>query len=86
MLSKWEVGRFVSARSELMFSEWGDLEMHVDCCACFGVIVVLIGFSLEIAACVVIPMVEKYQYGSTCNVGSSRSMMRKDESTLLSLA
>ncbi len=84
-LSKWEVGRLVSARSELMFSERGDLEILVDCCACFGVIVVLVGFSLEIVACVVIPIVEKYWYGSTCNVVSSRSMMRKDKSTPLSL-
>ncbi len=77
MLSKQEVGRLITARSELTFSERGDLEIRVDCCACFGVIVVPVGFSLEIAARVVISMVEKYWYGLTCKFGASRSMQRK---------
>ncbi len=57
-LSKRKAGRLISARSELTFSDWGDLEIHVGHRACFGVIVVLVGFSLEIVACIVIPMAE----------------------------
>ncbi len=57
-LSKWEVGRLISARRELTLSERGDLGGRMGCRACFGVIVVLVGFSLENVARVVIPMVE----------------------------
>jgi hypothetical protein len=57
-LSKQEVGRLISVRRELMLSERGNLGGRVDCCACFGVILVLVGFSLETVARVVIPMVE----------------------------
>jgi hypothetical protein len=60
-LSKWEVGRLISAKSELTLSERGDLESRMVLRTCFGVIVVLVGFSLEIAARIVIPMVEGCQ-------------------------
>ncbi len=65
MLSKWEVGRLISARKELMLSERGNLGGRVDCCACFGVIVVLGGFSLENVTRVVIPMIEYDRNGLT---------------------
>ncbi len=81
MLLKREVGRLISARSELTLSEWGDLERRVVLCACFGVIVVLVGFSLEITAHIIIPMVEGYWNGSTYNKETSRITIRKNEST-----
>ncbi len=61
MLLRRDMGRLISARSELMLLERGDLERRVDLCACFGVIAVLVGFSLEIAAGIAIPMVEGYR-------------------------
>ncbi len=57
-LSKWDAGRLISARSELTLSKQGDLELCKDHCTCFGVMVVLVGFSLEMAVCIVIPMAE----------------------------
>jgi hypothetical protein len=54
----------------------------VDCRACFGVIVVLVGFSLESVACIVIPMVEYDRNGSTCSEQASRRVMRNSESIL----
>jgi hypothetical protein len=80
-LSKWEVGRLISARCELMLSEWGDLERCLVLCTCFGVIMVLVGFSLEIPACIVISMVEGYQNGSTYNKEMSRIAIRNIENT-----
>ncbi len=64
-LSKQDVGRLIFARRELTSSERGDLERRMHLCTCFGVIVVLVGFSLEIAVCVVIPMVDGYCDGLT---------------------
>ncbi len=83
-LSKREVGRLISARRELTLSEWGDLGGRVDCCACFGVIVVLVSFSLEIVAHVIISMVEYDQNGLTCSEQASRRVMRNSESIPLS--
>ncbi len=58
----------------------------MDCCACFGVIVVLVGFSLEIVVRVVISMVEYDQNGSTCSEQASRKVMRNNESIPPSLS
>jgi hypothetical protein len=58
ILSKQEAGRLISARSDLTFSDQGDLEICVGCHAYFGVIVVLVGFSLETVARIIIPMAE----------------------------
>ncbi len=80
MLSKREVGRLISARRELTLSEQGNLGRRVDHCACFGVFVVLVGFSLEIVAHVIIPMVEYDQNGWTCSKQASRRVMRNSES------
>ncbi len=80
MLAKWEVGRLISAKRELTLSEQGDLGRRVDCCACFGVIVVLVGFSLEIMVRVIIPMVEYDWNGLTCSEQASRGVMRNSES------
>ncbi len=76
-LSKRGVGRLTSARSKLRSLEWGDLERCVILRACFGVIVVLVGFSLVIVACILIPMVEGYWCGLTLDE-ESRVVMRKD--------
>ncbi len=80
-LSKQEVGRLISARSKLTLSERGDLERCMVLCTCFGVIMILVGFSLEIAAHVIIPMVEGYWNGLTYNKDTSRIVIRKIEST-----
>jgi hypothetical protein len=79
-LSKREVGRLISVRRELTLSERGNLGGHVDCCACFGVIVVLVGFSLETVVRIVIPMVGYDQNGLTCSEQASRRVMRNSES------
>ncbi len=47
--------------------------------ACFGVIVVLVGFSLEIVVRIVIPMVEYNWNGSTCGEQGCRRVMRNSE-------
>ncbi len=64
-LSMRDVGRLisVSVRSESTSLERGDLERRMDLCACFGVIVVLVDFSLEIGVCILIPAVEGYHDG-----------------------
>jgi hypothetical protein len=80
-LLKREIGRSISERSKLTLSEWGDLERRVVLCTCFGVIVVLVGFSLEIATHVIVPLVEGYWNGSTYNKKTSRIMIRKIEIT-----
>jgi hypothetical protein len=80
MLSKREVGRLISGRRELTLSERGNLGGRMDCHTCFGVIVVLVGFSLENVARVVIPMVEYDQNGLTCSEQASRRVMRNSES------
>jgi hypothetical protein len=79
-LSNQEVGRLISARKELTLSEQGNFGGRMDCCACFGVIVVLVGFSLETMAHVVVPMVEYDQNGLTCSEQASRRVMRNSES------
>jgi hypothetical protein len=85
-LSKREVGRLISARRELTLSERGNLGGRVDCCAYFGLIVILVGFSLETVVRVVIPMVEYDQNGSTCSEQASRRVMRNSESIPPSLS
>ncbi len=79
-LSKREVGRLISARRELMLSERGNLGGCVDRRACFGAIVVLVSFSLETVARVVITMVEYDWNGLTCSEQASRRVMRNSES------
>ncbi len=79
-LSRLEVGRLISARRELTLSERGNLGRRVDCFAYFGVIVVLVGFSLEIVVCIITPMVEYDWNGWTCSEQASRRVMRNSES------
>ncbi len=79
-LSKRDAGRLISARSELMLSKWGNLELREDCRTCFGVMVVLVGFSLEMVALIVIPMAEYCLCGLTCIEVGSKIMRRKTES------
>ena len=63
MFLNHDVGRLISARRESTSAEWGDLECRVDLHS-FGVVVVLLfsilpfGFSLEIEACILMPMVK----------------------------
>ncbi len=80
VLLKQDAGRLISARSELTLSKRGDLELHEDNCTCFGVMVVLVGFSLEMAAHIVIPMAEYCLCGLTCIEVASKIMRRKTES------
>jgi hypothetical protein len=56
-------------------SERGDWEEGVDFCTGFGVIEVLVGFSLAIVACVVVPMVEPSQ-GRSTSMKVNGAMMR----------
>ncbi len=79
-LSKRDAGRLISARSELTLSEQGDLELREDCRTYFGVMVVLVGFSFEMAARVVISMAEYCLCGLTCIEVARKIMRRKTES------
>jgi hypothetical protein len=80
VLSKRDAGRLISARSELTLSKRGDLELCKDCRTCFGVMVVLVGFSLEMGARIIIPMAEYCLSGLTCIEVTSKIARRKTES------
>ncbi len=60
-LLNWITGRLISARRELTLTERGDLDSHLDLRSVGVAVVVvmapLVGFSLAIAACIIIPMV-----------------------------
>ncbi len=79
-LSKRDAGRLISTKSELTLFKRGDLELREDCCTCFGVMVVLVGFSLEMVAHVIIPMAEYCLCGLTCIMVASKIMRKKTES------
>jgi hypothetical protein len=72
-----DTGRIISARTDLTSSEWGDWEGRVDLRADFGVIAVLVGFSLAIVVCIVVPVI-KHSWGRLTLMKVSGTMMRSE--------
>ncbi len=72
-----DVGRLTSGRREFTSSERGDWKGRMVLRAGFGVIVVLVGFSLAIMVHVVVPMVEQSWCGLT-SIKVSGMMMRSE--------
>jgi hypothetical protein len=75
MSSNLDVGMLILARRELTSSEQGDWEGCVGLCTDFGVIAVLVGFSLAVVAHVVVPIVG-HSRGRLTLMKVSDAMMR----------